>query len=259
MKYVSSMQYSHRLCLLFISTALLISGCIPATKQSAPPTSQNPPALQAQDNTAELEELKKEVDKQKRQTARLQMRLLEKHAELNRLVLVNERLVRDFVRNQATSRNRGDRVETVRLLAELETVINTVKENKLTGKRKELLRRAEQYHAESKVELDKGHIDGASFLADQALKLVQRIQVAISSDEKQGDNLIVDFVAKLPMQLLATSNVREGPSKREKVLLVLKKGEHVNASGYKGEWIKIQTKEQKVGWIYYSLLGGSRE
>jgi SH3 domain-containing protein len=256
MKYLSSMQSSAFLCLVLTSMALVVSGCIATKKESSP--EQAIQQVQIQHN-AVLEELREELVKQKQQTARLQMNLLEKHAELNRLIVMNESLVRDFVRNQATLRSRGDKVETVRLLAELETLINTVKESKLTGNQKDLLRRAEQYQAESKIELDNGHVDGASFLADQALKLVQRIQLARSTEGKQGDNLIVGFLAQLPMKLLATSNVRKGPSKQDKVMFVLGAGEIVSASGYKGEWVKIQTKEQKIGWVHYSLLGGSRE
>lgn len=251
MKYSPSSQSSPLIYFVFISMLVLISGCNPARNQSSP-------RLVVQDN-AELEELTKELVKQKQQTARLQMSLLEKHAEMNRLTVMNDRLVRNFVRNQARLRSRGDKVETVRLLAELETLINTVKETILTGNRKNLLHRAERYLAESRIELDNGHIDGASFLADQALKLVQRIQVSRSTDEKQGDDLTIDFLIQLPMQLLETSNVRQGPSKQKKVLFVLGAGEKVNASGYKGEWVKIQTKEQRVGWIHYSLLDGSRD
>lgn len=192
-------------------------------------------------------------------TAQLQMSLLEKHAEINRLSQKNDRLVREFVRNKTKVRNRGNKVETVRLIAEVAAVINTVKENRPDESRSDILRRAEQYLVESKIEIDQGNYEGASYLAGQALEQVQSIQLEIDTEGTQKDDSLVYFLAPLELKILKNSNIRENPSLEDKILSVLEEGSSVTAIGYKGEWVKVKFNEQEGGWVHYALLGGAWE
>lgn len=202
------------------------------------------------------EDLAKELEQQKQLTAQLQMSLLEKYAEVDKLTATQERFVREFVRNKTKLWNRGDKVETVKFVAEVTTVIGTVKESKPTGSRKDALQRAEQYLAESKAALDEGNFDDASYLAEQALKQVQSRQMEAGADGQVQGDLGVTFVAPLSMKLLKSSNVRETPSMQAKVKCVLETGSQLIAVGYKGEWVKVKLEAEDNGWIHYSLLSG---
>ncbi|MBU1420761.1 MAG: SH3 domain-containing protein [Proteobacteria bacterium] len=201
-------------------------------------------------------QLAKELEQQKQLTAQLQMSLLAKHAEIDRLTVIQERFVREFVHNKAKLWNRGDKVETVRFVAEVTTVIDMVKGNKPTGSRKDSLLRAEQYLAGSKTALDKGDFEDALSLAEQALQQVQAMRLQLASDGQLKDDILVNFAAPLPMRLLKSSNLRDAPSIEAKVKGVLETGCHVIAVGYKGQWVQVMTEEQDKGWVHFSLLSG---
>lgn len=254
---------------LAISFSFLTSGCSTHKKEIAPaPAIPQNSHLERENQllSEELEqqrtvtnELTEKLTKQKQLTAQLQMNLLEKHAEVNRLSQKNDRLVREFVRNKTKLRNRGNKVETVRLIAEVSAVINTVKENRPDESRKDVLERAEQYLIESKIEIDQGNFEGASYLAGQALEQVQAIQLEIATEGQQEDDSLVYFLAPLELNILKNSNIRETPSLQAKILSILKAGSSVTAIGYKGEWVKVKIKEQQSGWVHYALLGGAWE
>ncbi len=233
-----------------------ISGCVMEKPMSVPaPVIEQDGQLEE-----EIKELTAKLQKQKQLNARLQMSLLEKHVEVNKLMLKNEHLVRTFVRNKVKLRNRGTKVEAVRLLAEVTTVIDTARENDPGGNWDEVLDRAEQYLMEGKVEIDKGNLENFFFLAGKAFEQVQFLELENREDGQQ----VVDtpeniFLAPLPMQLLQTSNVRRGPAVDTKVGFVLTAGTPVTAIGYKGMWVKVKFNEQEGGWIHYSLLSGTEK
>jgi septal ring factor EnvC (AmiA/AmiB activator) len=264
---------THRLFSLFfplaISLFFLISGCT-THKKEAPPA----PVIQQTDHlertiqqlSEELErqkitttQLTETLEEQKQLTAQLQMSLLEKHAEIIRMRQKNDSLVREFVRNKTKLRSRGNKVETVRLIAEVAAVINTVKENRPNKTRSDVLHRAEQYLAESKVEIEQNNFEGASYLAGQALEQVQAIQLEINTDGQQKDDSLVYFLAPLDLNTMKNSNIRETPSLQAKIISILKAGSSVIAIGYKGEWVKVKIKERETGWVHYALLGAARE
>ena len=170
---------------------------------------------------------------QRKLTGYLQLKLLSRHAEIDRLVLTNERLVRDFARNISKARMRGDKTETIRLIAEVDTLLISVSEDGLSGDQQTSLLRAKKYLRESKNELEKDNLELASYLANQALSQTQDIQVSKSDQEGEGDEVDVEFLVPLPMALLDRSNVRNGPSNLDEVVFVRMEGAEVSATGYR--------------------------
>ncbi len=241
--------------LLLVSLVFVLSGCV-VNKGG-----RTSPSILQQNNELERvnRKLVEELEQQKQLTAQLQMCLLGKYAELDRLTATQERFVHEFVHNKAKLWNRGDKVETVRFVAEVTTVIDTVKESEPTGSRKDSLLQAEQYLDESKAALDEGDFDGASHLAELALKQVDTVQFNVTADGSLQDDIVIDFATPLTMKLLKNSNVREAPSVEANVKAVLERGSLVIAIGYKGKWVKVKREEQDNGWVHYSLLSGALE
>lgn len=242
-------------CMQIVGLLFALSGCI-AKKNGIFFSQEN----KSSTTEEQLVQQKNQLADQKKQIIRLQMSLLEKRAEIEQLTRANERLVREFVRNNTHSWNRRSKVETVRLLAEVATVIKTVKEAQPTGHRKDLLVKAEQLLAESRTELTRDNYDGAAYLAEQAMDNIQAIRLGIAADEQteaEGDN-IINFLVPLPMKITETCNVRESPSRQSEVKFILNAGSHVTAIGYQGQWIQVKT-EQNTGWIHQTLLSGEWE
>jgi hypothetical protein len=249
----------------FFSLLFLLAGCLEARKAHEPVV-ENPDNVEkevAEQLRRELlkqqqrvDELEQQLKMQKQLTGSLQLKLLSRHAEIDKLVLTNERLVRDFARNISKTKSRGDKTETIRLIAEVDTLLISVAEDTLSGDQQTSLLRAKKYLRESKKELEKENLELASYLANQSLSLTEDIQLNKSTQEGPGATVDVDFLAPLPMAILDRSNVRHGPSKEDKVLFVLKKGDQVSATGYRGQWVKVEIPGRGEGWIYYPLLRG---
>ena len=100
------------------------------------------------------------------------------------------------------------------------------------------------------------NFEGASYLAYQALDIVQTLHSKENNVNEEGSEEEVKFVLHLPMKVLRESNVREKPTKKAKVIYVEKSGDIVNAVGFRGHWVKVESGEYGTGWIYYSLLSG---
>ncbi len=210
---------------------------------------------------ADLEVEKHEIEQQQKLdeqlTSQLQLGLLKKHARINELLIKNKQLVSEFVRYNVELKNKDSKVETVRLLAEAATIVETAKSKYPSEKAAKIIKNAELYLNESTEELKADNFEGASYLAYQALDIVQTLRSnEKSASEEEGSEEEVSFVLHLPMKVLRESNVREEPDSKAKVIYVEKGGDIVNAIGFRGYWVKIESGEFGTGWIYYSLLSG---
>ena len=238
---------------------MLIAGLIPVLSGCAPKTA--PRAQEEKNLEKEIENLRKtnerltaQLVEKEQQVSSIKFKLLEEHSEVDRLTKMNEHLISEFVRNKSTPRSRGDKAETVRLIAEVNTLITTEKSGKVIESNKNVVKRAEKYLAESKSELDKGNVEGAFYLARQALEHVQKAQVLRGTANQKAKDASANFEVPFPMKLITTSNVRKGPSTKEKVMFVLGTGETVDAIGYQGQWINVNIMGKGKGWIHSSLL-----
>ena len=189
-------------------------------------------------------------------TSELQLGLLKKHARINELLLKNKQLVSEFVRYNVELKNKDSKVETVRLLAEAATVVETEKNNNSSKRAREIILIAEQYLAEGIEELKENNFEGASYLAYQALDIVQTLHSRENNTGQQGEEKEVTFILHLPMKVLRKSNVREEPTKQARILGVEREGDIISAVGFRGHWVKVENREYGIGWIHYSLLGG---
>ena len=209
---------------------------------------------------AELEVEKQEILLQQklddRLTSQLQLGLLKKHARINELLIKNKQLVSEFVRYNVELKNKDSKVETVRLLAEAATIVETAKNTYSGNKAEKVIMTAEQYLNESTEELKTNNFEGASYLAYQALDIVKTLQSKGETNSEEKSEEEVTFVLHLPMKVLRESNVREEPTSKSKVIHVEKGGDIVNAVGFRGHWVKIESPEFGTGWMYYSLLSG---
>jgi SH3-like domain-containing protein len=65
----------------------------------------------------------------------------------------------------------------------------------------------------------------------------------------------VVFAEPLSLQVLKTSNLREAPDLKSKILTTLRKGAPVVGYSYKGEWVRVHSEQGIHGWIFQTLVG----
>lgn len=185
--------------------------------------------------------------------AKLQMELVEKQAEIDRIASSREDLVLEAEYNKARMPAPATRVEAVAYLAEAETDIDTARELAGANTRQTFVQ-ADRLIAESKAELGRDNYDKVSLLATQAIESIRAVRADSSLNGKVKKSAYADFAAPLRLQAAKESNIRKNPGRHADVLRSVAAGTTVTAVGYQGDWIKVLLKNGQTGWVYYALL-----
>jgi hypothetical protein len=183
----------------------------------------------------------------------MQMELVERQAEIDRIKSSQEDLTQEVEQNKIRRPAPGSKVEAVTYLAEVATDIDAARED-ATASEQEVFARADRFIAESKTELERGDFDKVRSLASQAMELIQDLRRKTALDKTAKETASSDFIAPLQLRLAKRSNIRMRPGTQEKILVTMAAKTTVAATGYQGTWIKVTLNDGRIGWIHYSLL-----
>ena len=190
-------------------------------------------------------------------TARLQLLLLEKEALAKDLERRLGEAILEVVRAKAKLRSLESKAEAVSTLAEAEIALKTLKNNLPGTDRNPDVLQAETLLRASGSELKKENYGGALYLATQAKTIINESQV-----RSQGRNAApllsgeVPFAMPVPLRLVGSSNIRQGPGLDSKVLSTLQDGAALVGYSYKGLWVRVRNEDIHDGWVYYTLIAG---
>ena len=185
----------------------------------------------------------------------LRLQLLQQEEVINRLSSSQEQSVQqEVVRAKARLRSHAGKAETVANIAEVSMMLQSSRETASPAARKVVPKRAEQYLAMSEVELDKENYECAAYLVGKARALVQPVGSSHGVIISGSGASEVKFYSPIRMEVLKVSNVRQEASLQAKVLFRLNASEQVRAIAYSGPWLRIQTGDNRTGWIYHKLL-----
>ncbi len=240
-----------------LSKPVLLGLLIAGLSACAPPVVKEetkPPApvseVVVQDEVVQLEKI---LDQQNSSIMQLELQLLAEKSEIQRLSSAQEQAIQEIVRLKSKLRSRNSKAETVANLAEVKLELQGRQTKASKGHRGDGLERAQQYVAMSEAALEKRNYDGASYLIGQA-KYALRTSTASRGERSEGDDDVVRFSLPVRMTVTKRSNVRAGPGTTQKVLVQLNSGSSVLATGYQDLWVRIQRKDDTIGWMHYSLL-----
>ncbi len=186
-------------------------------------------------------------------SASLQMKLVEKQTEIDKIKITQEHLTQEISHTKARTPAPKNKVEVVTYLAEVETDSNAAKEL-ASDSEQPIFVQVDRFIAESKVELERGNDDTAYSRASQAMELTQAIRNKRALSKKMEESPYAEFILPLNLHLAKRSNIRKEPTERGKILVTLTPGTPVTASGSQGDWIKVTSNNGQDGWIHYSLL-----
>ena len=106
----------------------------------------------------------------------------------------------------------------------------------------------------SAQEFENRNYGGSLYLAGQAQSLVT-VGMARLRGVGPGEAGEVRFSLPVPLLVLRTSNVREGPGRGFKVLYTLREGALLVGQAFKQEWVRIRLADGRSGWIFHALVG----
>ncbi len=198
-------------------------------------------------------ELATELAEENSVVASLQMKLVEKQAEIDKIKFTQEHLTQEIANTKARMPTPKTKVEVVTYLAEVEADIKAAKELSSDSEQQNFLQ-VDQFMAESKVEFERGNYDTALSRASQALELTHIIQIKTALNRRLDEGTYAEFILPLHLHLAKRSNIRKTPTIQGKIIMILPPRTLVTAIGYQGDWIKIAIENGQKGWIHYSLL-----
>jgi hypothetical protein len=239
--------------LVFAFTA---AGC--SSKDPVPAPA--PVAAAAEESPAQVAELEATVRALEDRASRAELGLLERDArvlELEQRLESQQRLldetIAEVVRTKAKLRGTESRAEAASQMAEAEIALKALGDRPHGGESPEY-RQAVQLLGLSAAEFEAENYGGAIYLTSQAKSLISLGQVRLSEraeiETTAGEVL---FGVPLPLAVLRTSNVREGPGTEFRVIVTLRQGTPLTGYSYKGEWIRVKLEDGTQGWIHQAL------
>ena len=241
---------------------LLAAGC--STKKPAHPdevtaalASENQHLREA---VAKRDTARRELEEQ---AAKLEMRLLEREAQLSQLRERQESLqkkideaILEAVRAKAKLRSLESRAEAASTMAEAEIAVKTIKSRTPERQKDPELLQVERFLDMSAKEFEKENYGGALYLASQAKNLLTVAQgPPVSGEQLAPGAEEILFAAPLPLQITKTSKIREGPGLDFRALATLEKGTRVTGYSYKGQWVRVRW-DGLSGWVFRTLVSG---
>lgn len=188
--------------------------------------------------------------------ATLQLKLLERNADLIRMNEERNEAVQEVVRTKSKLRGIESPAEAASTMAEVEIAMKQVK-SAVAQTQQDLgpgIREAEQLLATGAKEFEKGNYGGAIYLATQAKSLIgtRREQIGAHNTALQPDE--EPFAFPIALRTLTKSNVRSGPGLSFSVLRTLPTDTALLGLSYKNEWVRIRLDDDRDGWMHYKLV-----
>lgn len=190
---------------------------------------------------------------QQQQVARLEIKLLEKDAQIDGLQSRLEAAQQEVVRTLARSQGTASRAEAASGIAEAEIAIQSAKG--ATAPDAAQAKRLLQLGTDA---FNQQNYGGALYLANQAKGLVQPGKARAQTGERSLRPGEKSFAAPVRVTLLARSKVREGPGPAFKVLFVLEKGVAVTGYSYTEAWMRVTDDSGHTGWVARAMVGGKK-
>lgn len=212
-------------------------GGAPVTSQAAPA----PPAARDDRPTAELQ----------RRTSDLELRLLEKGAQVEMLQARLDDARREVVRAMAKLQSQATRAEAASAIAEAELALQSLPPTAAA----EAVADARGLMAQSSTEFNKENYGGALYLANQAKSAVTTVDGQLATAD-QGSRVPGERALALPLHLETATgtNVREGPGTGFAVLFTLPARTPIVAYSSTEQWLRIADSSGRRGWVNQALI-----
>jgi uncharacterized coiled-coil protein SlyX len=186
-----------------------------------------------------------------RRIAELELRLLEKEAQVDELKTRLYDTRGEVVRTMAKLQTVASRAEAASGMAEAEIALQALKAS--SGQNSPEVSEVARLVRESTAEFNKANYGGALYLAGQAKALagVSRGRVSQAGTARNGET---PFAAPVRLRSTGRGNVREGPGTSYSVAFSLEGGTSLTGYSYVDEWIRISDDNGRSGWIFRSLV-----
>lgn len=230
---------------LSLAGLVLVAACA----HRAPTTGPRPDNSRAAAETVTV----RDPDLEQR-AARLELRVLERDAEIEDLQARLDEAQREVVRSMAKLQTLATRAEAASAMAEAELALQSLRSTRGGAAAGEAAQAARLLELAT-AEFDKSNYGGALYAATQAKTMAGTGRGRLLSQDpgslRPGEVL---FALPLKLQASGRSNVRDGPAPAAKVLFTVTNGTDLTGYSYLNDWVRVTDDSSRTGWIHQSRI-----
>jgi uncharacterized coiled-coil protein SlyX len=233
-----------------VGPVLALAGCARhARPASVPAPDSTPPQVRVVTETVTV----RDHDLEQR-VSRLELRVMERDAQVEDLQVRLDEARREVVRSMAKVQTLATRAEAASGMAEAEIALRTLR-GASDGQAAPELAKATKLLEDATKEFNIQNYGGALWLANQAKSTagVGRSRFA-SEDPTAARPGEVMFSVPLRLQTLGRSKVREGPSTTYRAIATLEPGTSLVGLSYVDQWMRVQDDSGRAGWVFWNLV-----
>jgi len=186
--------------------------------------------------------------------AQLQLQLLERDAQIQRLQAQLDDATREVVRSMARLQTVASRAEAASAMAEAEVALEQLR-TAAGGRPSPEIDQVEHLLEQSTAAFNEQNFGGSLYLANRAKSFAGagrgRLLGSGQDSLLPGETL---FTESLQLRTVRRSNVRGGPGTEFAVVFTLEAGVQLVGHSYVGQWVRINTEDGRSGWIFQSLV-----
>lgn len=193
---------------------------------------------------------------------RLELRLLEREAQVEELQARLNDARREVVRAMAKLQSLATRAEAASGMAEAEIALETIRTANgggTGGGGHSVFNQASELLQLATTEFDRQNYAGALYLATQAKNAARAGQGRLGSGDR-GTLRAGEVAFALPLRVATTgrANLRAGPGGTHRILYTLDAGAPLVAYSYVEQWVRVTDEGDRPGWIHQGLIGRRR-
>jgi hypothetical protein len=190
---------------------------------------------------------------QQRRIGELELRLLEREAQIERLETTLEETRREVVRSLARLQTSATRAEAASALAEADIAVQTLRNRDPQAPE---LAPARRLLDQSTAEFGRQNYGGALYLANQVKSLAAsgRGRAVAGGDGAPARPGETAFAVPVPLAVSSRANVREGPGTNFRVLFTVDRGAALTGLSHLEDWVRVTDENGRSGWVFYNLV-----
>jgi hypothetical protein len=222
-----------------------------ACRRPAPSTVPVPDSTKVRVVTETVTVRDRELDQR---VARLELRLLDRDAQVEDLQGRLEEASREVVRSMAKVQTLATRAEAASGMAEAQIVLQTLRRS-ARGQAAPEVARGAKFLDDATNEFNRQNYGGALWLANQAKSQASvgrtRVSGGDPSSLRPGE---VMFAVPLMLATAGRCKIREGPGTTFRVIATLDGGSRLTGYSYADQWMRVADDSGRVGWVFWNLV-----
>ena len=188
-----------------------------------------------------------------RQRARLELRVIEKEAQVEELQTRLEDARDEVVRTMAKLQTLASRAEAASAMAEADVSLQSLR-NAEGSRQVPELAQASRFVQQSTSEFNKQNYGGALYLANQAKTAATAGRARLAGANRAARPGETQFAIPVRLKVASRGNVREGPGTNFAVVFAVEPGAGLTGFSYTDDWVRVTDDAGRSGWIFRPLV-----